>query len=352
MNQNQPPVPNSSEEIDLGQLFNLMGRAIQRFIDFIKKTLKYAFKAFINLLLFLQKHFWKLVIAGILGLILGIGLDYYRGPLYQSTMVVEPNFNAVQQLYNNIQFYNELANAQDSMVLAEVLEIPVKDAAAIKRFKVDSYADDNQKVKLFNEFVLSLDSSVQRTIDMSEYLKNFNSFDARFHTITLIARSPDVAKKTQNGIISSIARNDYFKLQKSIADVNLSIQDSMIRQQLKEIDSLQALYKRIMEKEAEKPMQGTNISLGEGGSQEQRELALLTQRELLKLSLVELNEERGTKSNIINVISDFPRQGVRLKGFLHSYKLIGPPAMITLTLIILLLLDINKALIRYREKYS
>src|SRR5690606_24121024 len=128
----------------------------------------------------------------------------------------------------------------------------------------ESYSDENQKVQLFDKFVRSLDSTTKKAIDMENYLKNFNSMDARFHTISVTATNNTVAKKIQPSIIKSISRNEYFQLQQSISDQNINLQDSLYKKQLMEVDSLQQLYKRVMVKEAEKPMQGTNINLGEG----------------------------------------------------------------------------------------
>lgn len=117
-----------------------------------------------------------------------------------------------------------------------------------------------------------------------------------------------------------------------------------------EVDSLQRLYKRVMEKEAEKPQQGTNISLGENGGQENKELALINQVDKLKENLVLLNEERANKSSILNVISAFPRRGVEVKGILNSNKFWIPLGFIGITLIILSLLDLNTYLKNYKKE--
>ncbi|MBQ0740806.1 hypothetical protein J9332_41685, partial [Aquimarina celericrescens] len=88
-----------------------------------------------------QQHIIKFAIVGIVGLAIGVFLDINKQPEYLSTMVVEPNFNSVQQLYNNINFYNELAKSQDSIALAEALNITSKEAGSIKEFVVESYSD-------------------------------------------------------------------------------------------------------------------------------------------------------------------------------------------------------------------
>ena len=264
---NQQP----SEEVDLGQLFNAIGKLFDRFFRFIGRIFTAIFGVILLFLFFIQKHFLKLIGVIVLGFILGIIIDKNKEPEYVSSMVIEPNFNSVQQLYNNVGFYNELAKAKDSISLAEALNITVSEASSIRKFLVESYSDENQKIVLFDRFVRSLDSTTKKAIDMKAYLKNFNSLDARFHTISVKATDNSIAKKIQPAIISSIANNSYFNLQKDISDSNIKLQDSLYKKQITEIDSLQLLYKKVMLKEAERSLQGTNINLGENGTQNNKE---------------------------------------------------------------------------------
>ncbi len=328
----------------------MIGNGFKKLFNFIGSIFKGIFNVLIHFLLFIQKHFVKFAIAGVVGLTIGIYLDMVKEPTYLSTMTVEPNFNSVQQLYNNVHFYNELAEAMDSTALAEALDITSREAGRIKKFTVESYSDENQKVQLFDKFVRSLDTTTQKAIDMEKYLNNFNSFDARFHTVSVTATNNTIAKKIQPSIINSISRNDYFNLQKSISDINIELQDSLYSKQIAEIDSLQMLYKRVMIKEADKLMQGTNISLGENGGKENKELALINKMEELKTSLVKLNEERANKSSILNVISAFPRRGVEVKGVWNSYKFWIPVGFIGLTLLVLSILELNTYLKNYKKE--
>jgi len=350
MSNQQIPQKRSPDEIDLGQLFVLIGSVFSKFFNFIGSIFKGLFRILILLLLFIQKHFVKFVVAILAGAVGGFFLDNYIPEKYISKMVVEPNFNSVQQLYNNIDFYNDLAKARDSITLASVLNISISDAATIDMVFVDSYSDENQKIKLFDEFIRQLDSTTVKAIDYEGYLKNFNSLDARFHQISVVSTNNYVAKRMQPVIIQSIAANDYFKLQKRISDENLSLQDSIYRQQLVEIDSLQQLYKKVLIKEADKPSQGTNISLADNGGAQNKELELVKERDVLKGRLVRLNIERSNKSAILNVISDFPVRGVKEKGILKSYKFLFPLFALGSVLVILLLLELNLFLKKHREQ--
>ena len=105
-----------------------------------------------------------------------------------------------------------------------------------------------------------------------------------------------------------------------------------------------------MLKEADRTMGGTNISLGENGGKENKELSLINKMDELKSNLVRLNEERANKSSILNVISDFPRKGVKEKGFLKSNKFLVPSYLLILTFIILALLALNSSLKNYKKE--
>ncbi|RIV44621.1 hypothetical protein [Flagellimonas pelagia] len=345
----QPVNQNTSDEIDLGQLFQMIGRGFQRVFNFIGSIFKGIFHVLMLFLLFIQKNIIVIGTALVIGAIGGYVLDTILPEKYISKMVVEPNFNSVQQLYNNIAFYDDLAKANDSVALATALNITEHEAASIKEVYADSYSDENQKIKLFDEFVRELDTTTIKTIDFENYLKNFNSLDARFHQISVISTDNRVAKKMQPAIINSISVNGYFKLQKRINDENLALQDSIYRQQLVEIDSLQSLYRTVLVKEAEKPMQGTSINMAENGESQNRELALVQERDVLKQRLVELNKDRANKSSIINVISDFPTRGVEQKGLLKSYKFKLPMALLALVIFVLTLLELNKYLKTYTK---
>ncbi|MFD2100191.1 hypothetical protein [Flagellimonas iocasae] len=346
----QPVNQNSSDEIDLGQLFQMIGRGFQKFFNFIGSIFKGIFHVLMLFLLFIQKNIIIIGAALIIGGIGGFIMDSIFPEKYISKMVVEPNFNSVQQLYNNIAFYNDLADAKDSVALATALNITEHEAASVEEIFVDSYSDENQKIKLFDKFIKELDTTTIKTIDFENYLKNFNSLDARFHQISVISTNNRVAKKMQPAIINSISVNQYFKLQKEINDDNLELQEGIYKQQLVEIDSLQSLYRTVMVKEADKPMQGTSINMAESGDSRNRELALIQEKDVLKEKLVELNEEKANKSTIINVISDFPTRGVEQKGIWNSFKFKLPMLLLALVLGISALLELNRFLKTYNKK--
>ncbi|KZS41460.1 hypothetical protein AWE51_22420 [Aquimarina aggregata] len=341
---------NTSEEIDLGQLFKLIGNTIDKFFRFLGNIFKGIFHFLILFLQFLQKHFLKFTVALVIGVLVGGYWDHSSDDVYRSSMIVEPNFNSVQQLYNNIEFYNELAEGEEFQALEEALNIDNTLAKTLKKFTIESFSDQTQKIKQFSEFIQGLDTISQKMVNYDDYLKNFNNINAKFHKITIEAKDPKVAKKCQSILLRSIENNQYFRLQKEINEVNLALQDSIVARQLTEIDSLQKFYRKIKTLEAGKPEGNTSINLAEGDSKATPEIELLSQIKLLKNELVLLNNKKANTQSTINIISAFPNKGVLINDFFKKKMVLLPILLVGVVFVFLILLSINSFLKNYNPK--
>lgn len=339
-----------SDEIDLGDFFNAVGAAFNRFIGWFR-SLFIGFGQFvIEFLLFIKKYFRVIVIMGILGLTAGLIADYLLPPKYVSKMVLEPNFNSTQQLYNNIEYYNNLADSQDSINLARTLNIETGEAALIDEISIESFADRNQKIRTFDQFIKGLDSTTRQNIDIKSYLNSFNSLDAQFHRLALVARDPKIAKKIQEPLLNSISKNSYFQLQKKTNEENISLQETLLNQELADVDSLQVLYRRVMLKQAENSFQGTQIDLAEGGGSTNTEITVIDKKDDIKTKLIALNTMKANTLSILNVISEFPENGVSLKGVFNEYKYLFPILGVAFGFLFGLLIELNGFLNRYQSE--
>ncbi|WP_051473713.1 hypothetical protein [Aquimarina macrocephali] len=264
-------------------------------------------------------------------------------------MIIEPNFNSVQQLYNNIEFYNQLAKQKENKALAEALQISETEALYIKKVSIESFSDQTQRIKQFSQFISELDSISQRKVDYEDYLENFNNINAKFHKIEIEAISSVVAKRCQKAIVTSIENNEYFRLQKEINDRNIALKDSVIDKQQEEINDLQVFYKKIKIIEAQKPDGTTSINLAENQPDQISEIELLNQARKLKDEKIELNNEKANTKNTINIISEFPNKGALVNDFLKKKVVILPIVSITVLFLALILILLNKYLMNYSK---
>jgi len=344
------PEQQPSEEVDLGQLFKLIGSAFDRFFKFIGSILKGLFYLLMDLLVFIQGHIKKLTLVAILGILTGTYFDIKNPPLYESHMVVEPNFYSASQLYTNIHSLNNFIKSKDSIALSRALNISLNEAASIKIINIEGSTFGNQQVTLYDEFITELDTASRKYVDFQTYKKGFVSLDSRFHDIAIISTNAQVATKAQKAIVESVDNKDYLKRKKELNDKNIELRNALNIRQIDEIDSIQRTIRDVMRKTAEHTGTGTNINLADSKNSNNKELELIRQIDIIKKRQVELNEDRGRMAKIVNVISDFPKRGVRVRGFLKSNKFLFLSLFVGSMLAILILLELNKYLKQYKRE--
>ena len=194
----------TNEEVDLGNLFKLIGQGIKALFMSVATLLERLFHNLILLLIFLRKHALKLGIAVGIGAGIGLYLDLTKPDVFTSTMIVQPNFKSTQQLYNNIGFYHELVKQKDSIALSKALGITPYEASKLKGFYIKPIKNDNEKIELFDEFIEEVDTTTVKNIDVKEFKRNFSDFDYKYHKVKVRSELNDIYNKISNSIINSI----------------------------------------------------------------------------------------------------------------------------------------------------
>ena len=115
--------PNTSEEVDLGQLFKLIGNAFDRFFNFFITIFKRIFLAFVWLVFFIKKRIIVLVLAGIFGFVYGLLNSKSAAPKYESAVTVVQNYPTGENLYISVSYYNDLVKQGDFQTLGAVLNL-------------------------------------------------------------------------------------------------------------------------------------------------------------------------------------------------------------------------------------
>lgn len=336
------------EEVDLGNLFVIIGKGFRNLFNAIGSFFEGLFRVLIQLLLFIKKHAIKIVISLIFGAILGLILDFTSSKIYHSTMIVEPNFNSTQQLYSNIQFYHELVRQKETAQLAELFQISEEEAKDLKGFYVEPIKNENEKYEYFNNFIEEIDTATIRRINMKDFSESFTDFDYRYHKIKVKSKNSNVFEKLSFPIVSSIESNVYFKNQKKINDQNLSQNESVLKQSLKEVDTLRKIYNEVLLLEAKKSESGTTITMAEG-AKKTGELELFSESLNLNRALIENNKKKAETMEIINVVSDFSKSGSRERGIFNKFSVLLGLGFALLMLLSIFLKELNKYLVNYKQ---
>ena len=309
---NKLPESQPSEEVDLGQLFKLIGRAFDRLFGFIGSILNKLFLAFVWMVFFVKRHFIKIALAGIIGFAYGFIRQKTAEPVYKSTTIIKQNYKTGENLYLLIDFYNALILEKDSMALSQSLQITPTEANSISKLEVEPTLNKNQKLKLFDHYTKELDSTLASTLEFNTFMQNSNEFDYGFQKITLKSYSKDVFKKVLEQIIQNVTASEFFKNEQLKDLTELDRSESAINLSLAASDSLQRVYQEVLKLSVEKTL-GSQTSVTIDNTEEKsvtKEYELYNNDLLLRRELVTIQRAKDDIKNIIDIVSSEQNEGI------------------------------------------
>lgn len=336
------------EDIELGSLFIIIGKGFSNIFNFIATIFKGIYHLLILLLLFIKTNLVKLALAAIIGGVVGTFFELKKAPTYGADLQVQPNFKSTRQLYNNVNYYNDLVKQKDTVSLASVFGISTETAATLKRFQIYPIKNGNDFLTSYDDLILSVDTLTAKSYSFDVFKTTFTDYDYRIHNIHVVATKNDVFPELDEVIISSVVNNKFFNKVKKLTNENLNRTDSLLRQNLTQIDSLRKVYMAVLLEEAKKNQTGTSIDLG-GTKKTTKELELFETSRKINNDLEDISKSKSEKSEVLNVISNFQPIGYEIKGIDNNYGVQIALLGIVLMVLFLFLEQVNNYLNNYKK---
>jgi hypothetical protein len=339
---------NNEEEVDLGSLFVIIGKGFSNFFNFIGSIFKGIFHSSILILIFFKENIVKIGVATTIGIVAGVFLETKTPTKYGSELLLEPNFKSARQLYNNVNYYNDLVKQKDTAALQKTFNIDKEAAASLKKFEIEPLKIDSDIINAYDELILAVDTLTIKSYEYDDFKAAFTNLDYRVHKITVIAEKNNIFDKLDDVIISSVVSNKYFNRLKILTNENLNRTDSLYRENLSQVDSLRKVYMQVMIEEAKKPATGTSIDLG-GEKRTTKELELFETNRKINSDLKTLANEKSQKYEVVNVISNFQPIGYEIKGVTKNKAFLLGVLGAFFMISFLLLIKLNKFLANYKK---
>ena len=301
--------PNNSEEVDLGQLFKLIGNVFDRFFNFILRIFKSLFLAVIWVIFLVKKRIIILALATISGLTIGAFSKKTATPKYESSVTVVQNYPTGENLYNSVGYYNDLLRQGDYQILGTVLNLDVEKTKSILAFDVKPVVSENNKLVAFNKYVKQLDSLAATKIEYEDFLKNNEDYTHKYQQIRIESSERNSFKSVFENIVESINLNPFFVNEQRKDIVELTQTKEALELALVKSESLQDTYKKVLEQgiDADQSAKPSDIGITFEGSSEvekTKEFDLYQSDLGLRSQLVEIERELLDKQYIIEMISN------------------------------------------------
>ncbi|AUS05202.1 hypothetical protein [Pseudotamlana carrageenivorans] len=347
---NEEQKPQQSEEVDLGQLFKVIGKGFERFFKFIASIFIGIYKLVIALL----AHFYICKIWYALAIIIGFCIGYYLDSKtvksYGANMYVETNFNSARQVYENVKQLDQLTSDQDSLRLASILNIEPSQAAKLKGFFISPSIDENQVAEMYSGFYTKLDSLSRTEMTYDRYVKSLTATNYPIHQIGVRATDKSIFKTIEPGVKQKLIDNPYLENLVLANKRNLEMEEAALLSQIQKTDSLANEYLKIRINESRKePVQGSGTNLYMAGDSDSNGLLVDESKVIEKrLHLEELRREvnlrKAEEFGVLNIISGFPQTGYDIRKWTDKKKFVYPLVLFGLTFAFFAFLGLGKFL--------
>lgn len=191
-----PSTQNNSDEIDLGQLFQLIGRGFNAI-----------FRWFLRVFLYLKKNILLLIGLVVIGLAIGYGLNQIISKKYKTEVIVKPQIESKNYLYDVVAEIQSNIKSKDTMFFKSIgiedIDFNGLDIEISRVAEVGNSESDLQYLELLQSFE---NTDAIADIVRAE-LQNKSSFN---HRITFYFKNAAFGKMFSEKILEYINTNNYF----------------------------------------------------------------------------------------------------------------------------------------------
>jgi hypothetical protein len=334
MSENLPKKQNQSDEIDLGVLFN-------KLISGINKLSRSTKNGFFSLFIFLKTNILWVLGAVIIGAAFGKTVEYIRGINYELNVIVTPNLDSKNYLYQSVRDIQAHLESKDTAFFKS----RKMDINEMEGFEIDIYPLGGQNTEFYLEdaeiFKILKDSENTELIQtlLANYVQDQTSPD---HKITFKFRNIETGERYSRQLLKYINSNPYydklFKVYEKNAKIRINANEGLV-------DQLDALIRNYTKKLAQQQdISSANLVL------DNQEALDIPELFVLKNDLIRDNEakriELEKREGALTIVSFGKPRGEEVH-LLMKYAVLFPLITLGLMLLVFLIKQLNKKAMDY-----
>ncbi len=223
---------NNSDEIDLGQIFQI-----------IRNGFKNVFIWFLKVFIYLKKKIFILGGLVIIGLAIGFGLNKISSKELKTEVIVKPNLESKGYLYDVVDEIQANIKAKDTVFFANIgIKNIDFNGLKIEISRVGSASNSENDMK-YLELLQSFENTEAISDILRAELQNKSSFN---HRVVFFYKDSGFGQSFAKAIIDYLNTNEYFEGLTAIYKTNAESRIEENKILLKQVDNLIANYSKKM----------------------------------------------------------------------------------------------------------
>lgn len=214
-----------TEEVDLGYLFRKIG-------SFFRKIVKLLFL----IIAFFKKYIIITITLVVVGAVIGYFLDKYseKESVYENRVIVIPNFESVDYLYETVEELNSKVIFRDTVYLKSIL---ADDYESLVQVEIEPIPDIYNFITQSRENIDALRILFQNQ-DFSEFVEDIpTSKNYKYHKLNFMIQGKN-SKAIIDKLFASINKNEHFQEYKQAFQENTKLQLRHNELMLSQADSI------------------------------------------------------------------------------------------------------------------
>ena len=229
MAENNIPNNNSSDEIDLGQLFQMIGNGFNRI-----------FKTFLSAFVYFKNNLLILIGLAVIGILIGFGLNQISSKKLKTEVIVKPQLESKNYLYDVINEIQANIKAKDTAFFSNIgIEISDFDGLEVHIAPVNENRDSSESEIKYLELLQSFENTEAIADIVRAELQNKSSFN---HRISFYYIDAKVGQQFAKGVMAYINTNEYFDDLIAVYRENATSRIEENEQLLKQVDEIITNY--------------------------------------------------------------------------------------------------------------
>lgn len=223
-----PSTQNNSDEIDLGQLFQLIGRGFNAI-----------FRWFLRVFLYFKKNLLILIALVIVGLAIGYGLNKIISKKFKTEVIVKPQIESKNYLYDVVNEIQSNIGSRDTLFFKSIgLENIDFSGLNIEISRVAEVGNSESDIQ-YLELLQSFENTDAIADIVRAELQNKSSFN---HRVTFYYNNAKFGKEFAKKVMDYINSNTYFNGLLEIHRTNAQKRIAQDEKLLKQVDEIIVNY--------------------------------------------------------------------------------------------------------------